>query len=819
MDSKRQRRPVVVTPEVRQLRQGANSTTVVLHKIRALWTDASVVIDSRSALLPSELSTFVRPWPDPTGSEAERTLCTYLQRPESHAASAKVLAKMQQTDRHIHLDKEPRTVRALLLVHLDTAQQAAYAAVVEDPRMVASDCEHTTAVCHVLLNWPSIRKGFKNPKRAVLQTTYDELQISRNTGISEHLRSLTTTQTDAEAKRVLGRMSFVTVSSILKTIHTLHVSNCVRKHLELALAETPAFLLWPCDPCTAHIVPFAVAPLPDTRVEPLSHSLREFVRDQKHVLFLDTSAKGHGGKTVHAQQRLHNDNLPGTAVWVAPAPVPSAEASESVLTMAQLGFEAVRLMVAWLGRVRIVIYTIELLLSANGKAVGKAVQFFQTLDVTSPQAVAPEMSALVALLRSNTEPISRSKTASCRSGCQLSLKARLESTLGPQQLDGLILVPFLHMLKVFWRQHHEDDRPSWYIDCFRQDKERIIHKLKLFQHSIPCQTLHVCSTNLSVQWGDLVNMYSEFSGGSPEALRVNALIPPHLMQSVLGLVVPSGRWERALNTLLPSASTHNARDLSDRLAYVDVHSGATVDPVFLWYGASAINVGLSSLDAVEHKKGSRLADCAPEERTGPRFRVDDRHREPGIILHTPQPVDRGYAWTEDLIRLWDHLDGILEAEALAISSWSPLACRRHSGTCAHKGPTHLTECDFWSRMEGIGQLTHAEGKLLMDAVTTDLVYERTVAAVTDQLRSLVAYQYLLREGIHLPLRLLCLYTWAINVKRHNRNCVFPVHVVSRQLRLVFGLTGNVGVATELYSKRGCADQSGCRANNKRRRWT
>ena len=155
-DSKRKRRPVVVTPEVHQLRQGANSTTVVLHKIRALWADASVVINSRSALLPSELNSLVRPWPDPAAGEAERALCTYLQRPESHAGSAKVLAKVQQTDRHRQLGEEPRAVRALPLVHLDTTQQAAYAATVEDPRIVASDCEHTTAVCHVLLNWPSI---------------------------------------------------------------------------------------------------------------------------------------------------------------------------------------------------------------------------------------------------------------------------------------------------------------------------------------------------------------------------------------------------------------------------------------------------------------------------------------------------------------------------------------------------------------------------------------------------------------------------------------------------------------------------------------
>lgn len=813
--SKCKRRPTVVSPEVGQLRQGTNTATVVVHRIRPLWADAAAVINSRRSLLSSELSALVRPWPDPTGSEAEQALCSYLQQPHSLAALAKELAGLPQTDRHKRLDKQPRTVRAVVLIHLAMAQQTAYTATTEDPRMATTDCQHALAVYHVLLHWPALRKGFVNPKRAALQAAYDELQISRNTGLSEHLRNLTNTQKDTEAKKTLGLISYATISGVLKTIDTLHVSQCVRKYLQLALVETPAILLWPCDSCTAHIVPFAVTPLPDTQLDIAHDFLWCFLRGQKHVLFIDTSNKGHGGKTVHAQQRLHNDNLPQTAVWVAPTPVLSVDGDESVLTMARLGFDAVGLMVAWLGRVRIVVYTLELLLNPNGKAVSKAAEFFQTLDVDCPQAVAPEMSTLVSLLRSGADLISQAKSTSCRTRCQLSLKTRLESALGPRQLDSLVLVPFLHMLKIFWRQDNEDDRPSWYIDCFRHDKERILRKLTLFQHTIPCRVDCICSADIMVRWGDLVNMYSEFSGGSPEALQVNALIPPHLIQPTLGLVVPSGRWERALNTLLPAGPTG-----SERLAYVDPCSDAAVEePVFLWYRSCAISVGLCSLDAVEHKKGARLADCTPEERNGPRFRVNNRHREPGIILHTPQPDEGAYSWTEDLIRLWDHLDGILEAEARAISSWSPLACRRYSGAAAHKGPIHLIECDSWPRMEGIGQLTPEEGKLLMDAITTDIVYQRTVTAATDELRGLVAYQYALREGIQLPVQLLYLYTWTLNMRKHDRDSVFPFHVVSRQLRLVFALTGNVGVATDLYCKRGCADQSGCRIGSKRRRWT
>ena len=815
----------MIAPELYRLRKDKKSTTVVLHKMRALWTDAAVVISSRDSALSAELRTMVRPWPDPLGSEAERTLCAYLGRPESAAWLARAMASMHQSDRHRHLDGLRGPERAILLIHLNTEQQRTYLNSLEDPKLAAFECEHTLCVCRVLTNWPSLRKGFKNQKRALMQQAYEDLQISQNTGLSDHLRHLTAATyggDGAGAKAVVRGLACAVVSGILTTLHELHGSHCVRKHLARALTETQAFLLWPCDPHSAHIVPVTVTLLANTQLDPLSDLLRRFALGQGQVTFLDTSTKGHGGKTVHAQQRLHNDNLPGTAVCVAPKPVdtaPSAVANgdTDVLGLAHLGCEAACLLVTWLGRVRIVVNTLELLLNKESKAVSRAAEFFNCLDVNSLQAVATDMAALVALLRSATARFARAKSASCRSRCQIALKAHLESVLGTAQLDDIVLLPFLRMLKIFWRQDNEGDRPSWYIDCFRKQKERIVRKLTLFQHSIPCKADCICSTDVMVQWGDLVNMHSEFGNASREAVQLAALVPSHLTQPVLGLVVPCGRWERALNALLLSTPPSKARD---RLVYITPCSGDITQPVFVWYGSSAINVGLSSLDAVEHKKGLRLADCNPEERIGPRFRVNDRHREPGIILHTPQKsIEEGYTWTQDLIRLWDHFDGICESEALAIRSWSPLACRRNSGRLAHNGDTHLVECDSWPQMEGIGQLTQTQARLLMDAVTTDLVYQRAATAVSEELRGLVAYQYALHRCIPLPFQLCCLYTWLLNMRRHKRDDVFPFHVVSRQVRLVFALTGNVGAITELYAKRGCADQTAYKIGNKRRRWT
>ena len=404
-DNSRRSRPILVKPQVTTLTAPSGQRKLaIVHIVQGTWEELSAVAHSNKRLTV-ELSQWFVPLPHAIKAPS-LAKCMGV----STVGGDDIMSTFLRLKRHSveWKDLRDQTLKVLLRKidmvlggNLDLPRVCA----VEEQRE-----QEVAALLHSLVKWKEVRTHLRKHEKArmsALAATATPRQGSFAMQLLEEMERTSAQQTGEHRHhdRCIQQLHHVLtntsrIADVATWLRKLHPCQLVEAAFRNEFRHRCVAMVWVPTRQAAMVTPFVGILRHGCSLQRQATIFAELLRLQQQTVWLDTSASGHGGKTVVSLQRLHHDKNSHCAVVVRGSP--TSPDTHDLTADARIGLAVAGQLIMWLCRLRCVLNCVLLLASNDASQVKLATEWVSNVPVQAAWAVPPEWKETATTLQSSS---------------------------------------------------------------------------------------------------------------------------------------------------------------------------------------------------------------------------------------------------------------------------------------------------------------------------------------------------------------------------------------------------------------------------------